>query len=226
MNEKKKLLAGIAAAVFTAGLISGIMSGNPFAKKKTTNFGFVGDVLDSFKYDLNVSERKTAKEYEPLDMKKIETRLSSIKSESDSLKVEEIKNNRGEITGTKDYKKNGTVVVTVLEKGKIISTETIEKIKNNKYDGKAELVYSDGVKQTYTYKKGIKEGAAEILFNNGDREQYIYKNDVPEGKAAYYFSNGDKEIYSYKNGVLEGEAEYIYADGRKETYKYINGERQ
>lgn len=226
MNEKKKLLAGIAAAVLTAGIISGIMSGNPFAKKKPKNFGFVENVLKNFQYDLNVSERRTAPEYKPLDMKSIEAKVKDIKSENDSLKIEEIKNNKGEITGTKEYKKNGTVIVTVLEKGKIISTETIEKEKNNKYNGKAELVYSDGVKQTYTYKKGIKEGEAQILFNNGDREQYIYKNDVPEGKAVYYFSNGDKEVYSYKNGVLEGEAEYIYADGRKETYKYVNGERQ
>lgn len=226
MNEKKKLLIGITAAILIAGVISGMASGNPFAKKKPKNFGFVENVLKTFQYDLNVSERRTAKEYKPLDMAGIEAKVKGVKAENDSLKIEEIKNDKGQVIGTKEYKKNGTIIITNLEKGKVVSTETIEKEKNNKYNGKAELLYSDGVKQTYTYKKGIKEGKAEILFNNGDREEYIYKNDIPEGKAVYYFSNGDKEVYSYKNGMLDGEAEYIYVDGKKETYKYVNGERQ
>lgn len=226
MNEKKRLLAGITAAVFTAGLISGLMSGNPFVKKKNKNLNFVKDVISSFQYDLNVKERKVAKDYEPFDVKEIEKKLKGIKLEENSLKTEDIKNKEGKVVGTKEYRKNGEVIITNLENGKVISTETIEKEKNKKYEGKAELVYSDGVKQIYSYKKGIKQGKSETLFTNGDKEEYIYKNNTPEGKAVYYFSNGDKEIYSYKNGVIDGEARYIYSNGEEEVYKYVNGERQ
>lgn len=226
MNEKKKLLLGIITAILISAILSAFMSGNPFAEKKAKNLGFVGDIINNFQYDLNVVERKTAKDYEPFDMKKIEEKLKGIKSSEDILEIENIKDENGRIIGSKEYKKSGEIIITNLENGKIISTETIEKEKNKKYEGKAELVYSDGVKQIYNYKKGIKEGKAEILFTNGDREEYIYKNNVPEGKAVYYFSNGDKEIYSYKNGVIDGEAKYIYSNGSEEIYKYVNGERQ
>lgn len=91
MNEKKRLLAGITAAVFTAGLISGLMSGNPFVKKKNKNLNFVKDVISSFQYDLNVTERKVAKDYEPFDVKEIEKKLKGIKLEENSLKTEDIK---------------------------------------------------------------------------------------------------------------------------------------
>ena len=92
MNEKKKLLIGITAAILIAGVISGMASGNPFAKKKPKNFGFVENVLKTFQYDLNVSERRTAKEYKPLDMAGIEAKVKGVKAENDSLKIEEIKN--------------------------------------------------------------------------------------------------------------------------------------
>lgn len=226
MNEKKKLLIGIVGAILTAGILSTLMSGNPFAKKEPKTFDLVNNLMKEFQYDLNVSERKIAKEYEPLDWKRIEEKINGTGNRKKDSKIEEIKNSKGEIIGTKEYEKNGEIVITNLENGKIISTETIEKEKGKKYYGKATLVYSDGVKQNYTYKKGIKEGKAEILFTNGDREEYFYKKDVPEGEATYYFANGDKEIYNYKNGVIDGEAKYIYANGKEENYKYINGERQ
>ena len=226
MNEKKKLLIGIAGAILTAGILSALMSGNPFAKKEPKTFDFVNNLMREFQYDLNVSESKIAKEYEPLDWKRIEEKINGTGNIKKDSKIEEIKNNKGEIIGTKEYRKGGEIIITNLENGKIISTETIEKEKSKKYYGKATLVYSDGVKQNYTYKKGIKEGKAEILFTNGDREEYFYKKDVPEGEATYYFANGDKEIYNYKNGVIDGEAKYIYANGKEENYKYVNGERQ
>ena len=225
MNEKKKLLTGIVIAVLIAGIISTFMSKNPFAEKKTKTSNFVQNMGNEFQYDLNVKERKTGKEYKPLNMNEIIKKTKG-SSEEESLKTEEIKNEKGEPIGTKEYRKNGEIVITTLKKGEIISIETIEKEKNKKYSGKAELIYSDGVKQIYSYKNGLKEGKAEIIFTNGDREEYIYKNDVPEGQGIYYFANGDKEIYNYKNGVMNGEAKYIFADGKEEKYKYINGERQ
>lgn len=232
MNEKKKLLTGIVVSILTAGIISGAMSGSPFSKKKKPNFfGYAGTIENGFQYDLNEEERKTAEEYKPFNFDEIIKKTNKVQNEKDSsksqeIKIEEIKNEKGQLIGTKEYKKDGKVVVTNLENGKVISTETIEKEKNKKYSGKAELVYSDGVKQNYTYKNGIKDGKAEIIFTNGDREEYIYKNNVPEGKGTYYFANGDKEIYNYKNGVIDGEAKYIFADGKEESYRYINGERE
>lgn len=222
MDEKKKLLTGIIVAVLTAGIISALMSGNPFVKKKPKNFSFLQNTENAFQYDLDVKERKTGKEYQPLNMNEF---LKKTK-DKDSLKIEEIKDEKGQIIKTKEYRKNGEIIITSLEKGRIISTETIEKEKNKKYSGKAELLYSDGVKQLYTYVKGLKEGKAEIIFTNGDREEYIYKNNIPQGQGTYYFANGDKEIYNYKNGVMDGDAKYIFADGKEENYKYINGERQ
>lgn len=81
MNEKKKLLIGIVGAILTAGILSTLMSGNPFAKKEPKTFDLVNNLMKEFQYDLNVSERKIAKEYEPLDWKRIEEKINGTETE-------------------------------------------------------------------------------------------------------------------------------------------------
>lgn len=220
MNEKKRLCIGIIASILASGVISwGLTNGG---KTKNSAMDFIKKSSNQFKYDLDVKERKVATAYAPLNIEEIKNKLGI---EDTTLKIEDLKDKKGNLIGTKEYRKNGEIVINNLEKNEIVSTETIEKEKNGKYQGKAELVYLNGTKQNYIYVDGVKEGKAEILFKNKDREEYSYKNGVAEGTATYYFSNGDKEIYNYKNGVIDGEAKYIYSDGKEEIYKYVNGER-
>ena len=44
--------------ILTSVVLSSLMSGNPFAEKKAKTSGFVGDIINSFQYDLNVTEKK------------------------------------------------------------------------------------------------------------------------------------------------------------------------
>lgn len=222
MNEKKKLCIGIIASILASGVISWGLTDGGFGKTERNPIKFVKNSINQFQYDLEVKERKVTPAYVPLNMEEIKKKLDI---EDTNIKIEELKNKNGQVIGSKEYKKNGEIIITNLEKDEIVSTETIEKEKDGKYQGKATLVYSNGTKQNYSYVDGIKEGKAEIIFKNKDKEEYSYKNGVPEGSATYYFSNGDKEIYNYKNGVIDGEAKYIYSDGKEEKYKYDNGER-
>ena len=228
MNEKKKLLVGIGAAVIIAAILAWVTSLEYSGRKGKKAAEQIMGAITTKEYNLNVPERKTASEYVPLDLEKIreKTKISSLKnSEEERFKVVEIKNDKGEVTARKEYKENSMVVVTNFDGKKTIFTETVKE-KNGKFEGQSVIEYPDGTKQIYNYKKGIKQGDAEIQFPNGDREIYKYVKGVPSGEAVYYFANGDKEIYTYKNGVIDGEAQYIYADGRTEKYKYINGERK
>lgn len=221
MDEKKKLCIGIVVAILASGLISyGLSSGSLRKNKKVSNV-INSVVSDETQYNLEVEERKVADRYSPLDLSELKKNLKI-----EDNKMEEIKNSKGEIIGNKEYKKSGEIVITNLSKGKIVSTETIEKEKDKKYQGKATIEYTDGTKQNYSYKNGVKEGKAEIVFSNGDREEYKYENGVPVGEAVYYFFNGDREEYRYENGKLNGDAKYIYKNGKEEIYKYVNGERK
>ena len=228
MDEKKKLLAGIGAAVIIAAVSAWFTSFDYSGRKGKKAVEQIMGAVTTKEYNLNVPERKTAPEYVPLDLEKIreKTKISPLKNiEEEKFKVVEIKNDKGEVTARKEYKENSMVVVTNFDGKKTIFTETVKE-KNGKFEGQSVIEYPDGTKQIYNYKKGIKQGDAEIQFPNGDREIYEYVKGVPSGEAVYYFANGDKEIYTYKNGVIDGEAQYIYADGRTEKYKYMNGERK
>lgn len=228
MNEKKKLLAGIGAAVIIAVVLAWFTSLDYSGRKGKEAAEQIIGAITTKEYNLNVPERKIASEYVPLDLKKIreKTKISPLKnSEEEKFQVVEIKNDKGEVTAKKEYRENSTVVVTNFNGKKTVFTETVKE-KNGKFEGQSVIEYPDGTKQIYNYKKGIKQGNAEIQFPNGDREIYKYVKGVPSGEAVYYFVNGDKEIYTYKNGVIDGEAQYIYADGRTEKYKYVNGERK
>lgn len=222
MDEKKKLCIGIIVAILASSLISYGLSSKDFSRKNknVTNI-FNEKQSDGTQYSLDVEERKVAEKYIPLDLTELKKNLKI-----EETKIEELKNSKGEIIGSKEYKKSGEIIITNLNKGKLVSTETIEREKDKKYDGKATIEYTDGIKQNYIYKNGVKEGKAEIIFSNGDKEEYKYENGVPVGEATYYFLNGDKEIYTYVNGKVEGEAKYIYKNGKEETYKYENGERK
>ena len=222
MEEKKKLCIGIVVSILASGIISWGLSGGSLGKKKNPTIDFIENTVSEFQYDLGIGERKVASPYKPLDINEIKKKLNI---EDTTLKMEEIKNSKGQIIGNKEYKKNGEIIITNLSNNQITSTETIEKEKDGKYQGKAVIVYSDGTKQIYSYKDGVKEGKAEIIFRNDDKEEYNYKNGVASGQATYYFYNGDKEIYNYKNGVIDGDAKYIYSNGKEEVYKYVNGER-
>lgn len=221
MDEKKKLCIGIVVAILASGLISYGLSRGSLRKHKKVSNVINSVVSDGTQYNLEVEERKVADRYSPLDLSELKKNLKI-----EDNKMEEIKNSKGEIIGNKEYKKSGEIVITNLNKGKIISTETIEKEKDKKYQGKATIEYTDGTKQNYIYKNGVKEGKAEIVFSNGDREEYKYENGVPVGEAVYYFFNGDREEYRYENGKLNGDAKYIYKNGKEEIYKYVNGERK
>lgn len=223
MGEKKKLCIGIVASILVSGVISFGLTKGTLKKEKNPAISFIEDTIGEFQYDLGVGERKVALPYRPLDINEIKKELNI---EDNTLKIEDIKNDKGKIIGSKEYKKSGEIIITNLSNNQIVSTETIEKEKDGKYQGKATLVYPDGTKQIYSYVDGVKEGKAEIIFKNNDREEYNYEKGVVSGKATYYFYNGDKEIYTYKNGVVDGDAMYIYSNGKEEVYKYINGERQ
>ena len=228
MDEKKKLLAGIGAAVIIAAVSAWFTSFDYSGRKGKKAVEQIMGAVTTKEYNLNVPERKTAPEYVPLDLEKIreKTKISPLKNiEEEKSKIVEIKNDKGEVTAKKEYKENSMVIVTNFDGKKTVFTETVKE-KNGKFEGQSVIEYPDGTRQIYNYKKGIKQGDAEIQFPNGDREIYEYVKGVPEGEAVYYFANGDKEIYTYKNGVIDGEAQYIYADGRTEKYKYINGERK
>ena len=228
MDEKKKLLAGIGAAVIIATVLAWFTSFDYSGRKGKKAVEQIMGAVTTKEYNLNVPERKTAPEYVPLDLEKIreKTKISPLKNiEEEKSKIVEIKNDKGEVTAKKEYKENSMVVVTNFDGKKTVFTETVKE-KNGKFEGQSVIEYPDGTRQIYNYKKGIKQGDAEIQFPNGDREIYEYVKGVPEGEAVYYFANGDKEIYTYKNGVIDGEAQYIYADGRTEKYRYVNGERK
>ena len=228
MDEKKKLLAGIGAAVIIAAILAWFTSLDYSGRKGKKAVEQIMGAVTTKEYNLNVPERKTAPEYVPLDLEKIreKTKISPLKNiEEEKSKIVEIKNDKGEVTAKKEYKENSMVVVTNFDGKKTVFTETVKE-KNGKFEGQSVIEYPDRTRQIYNYKKGIKQGDAEIQFPNGDREIYEYVKGVPSGEAVYYFANGDKEIYTYKNGVIDGEAQYIYADGRTEKYKYINGERK
>ena len=228
MDEKKKLLAGIGAAVIIAAVLAWFTSFDYSGRKGKKAVEQIMGAVTTKEYNLNVPERKTAPEYVPLDLEKIreKTKISPLKNiEEEKSKIVEIKNDNGEVTAKKEYKENSMVVVTNFDGKKTVFTETVKE-KNGKFEGQSVIEYPDGTRQIYNYKKGIKQGDAEIQFPNGDREIYEYVKGVPEGEAVYYFANGDKEIYTYKNGVIDGEAQYIYADGRTEKYRYVNGERK
>lgn len=228
MDEKKKLLVGVGAAVIIAAVLAWFTSLDYSGRKgKKAAEQIIGAVTIK-EYNLNVPERKTASEYVPLDLEKIreKTKVSPLKNaEEEKPQIIEIKNDKGEVTAKKEYKENSMVVITNFDGKKTVFTETVKE-KNGKFEGQSVIEYPDGTKQIYNYKKGIKQGDAEIQFPNGDREIYKYVKGVPSGEAVYYFANGDKEIYTYKNGVIDGEAQYIYADGRTEKYRYVNGERK
>ena len=228
MDEKKKLLAGVGAAVIIAAVLAWFTSLDYSGRKGKKAAEQIIGAVTTKEYNLNVPERKTASEYVPLDLEKIreKTKVSPLKNaEEEKPQIIEIKNDKGEVTAKKEYKENSMVVITNFDGKKTVFTETVKE-KNGKFEGQSVIEYPDGTKQIYNYKKGIKQGNAEIQFPNGDRELYKYVKGVPEGEAVYYFANGDKELYTYKNGVIDGEAEYIYADGRTEKYKYINGEKK
>ena len=228
MNEKKKLILGIGAAVIIAAVSAWFTSLDYSGRKGKKAAEQIIGAVTTKEYNLNVPERKTASEYVPLDLEKIreKTKVSPLKNaEEEKPQIIEIKNDKGEVTAKKEYKENSMVVITNFDGKKTVFTGTVKE-KNGKFEGQSVIEYPDGTKQIYNYKKGIKQGNAEIQFPNGDRELYKYVKGVPEGEAVYYFANGDKELYTYKNGVIDGEAEYIYADGRTEKYKYINGEKK
>ena len=228
MDEKKKLLAGVGAAVIIAAVLAWFTSLDYSGRKGKKAAEQIIGAVTTKEYNLNVPERKTASEYVPLDLEEIreKTKVSPLKNaEEEKPQIIEIKNDKGEVTAKKEYKENSMVVITNFDGKKTVFTETVKE-KNGKFEGQSVIEYPDGTKQIYNYKKGIKQGDAEIQFPNGDREIYKYVKGVPSGEAVYYFANGDKEIYTYKNGVIDGEAQYIYADGRTEKYKYINGERK
>lgn len=225
MDEKKKLLVGVGAAVVIAAVLAWFTSLDYSGRKGKKAAEQIIGAVTTKEYNLNVTERQTAPEYVPLDLEKIKKKTKILNSKPAEEKIVEIKNDKGEVTAKKEYKENSMVVVTNFDGKKTVFTETVKE-KNGKFEGQSVIEYPDGTKQIYNYKKGIKQGDAEIQFPNGDREVYKYVKGEPEGEAVYYFANGDKEIYTYKNGVIDGEAQYIYADGRTEKYRYVNGERK
>lgn len=181
------------------------------------------------RFSIFETPRVEAEKYVPLDYEK---ELKSLgleayipKPEDKVVKTEDLKDDKGNVVGKKEYKESGVVVITSIENGKTVSTTTgLEK--DGKLDGEITVVYGNGEKDTYTYKKGIRQGKYTLYFSNGDREEGNYDKDKLVGKATYYFSNGDKEEYNYKDGVIDGDAKYIYSNGKTESYKYENGVRK
>ena len=218
MDEKKKLFIGIGVAVLTAIILSWFISFSYSGKKGKETIDFLGTTSNK-EYKLDVIERKIAKEYVPLDMTDIKkkTGIKKDKVKKEENKIVEIKDDKGKIIATKEYKEDNVVVITNFEGKNKVSTETTKE-KNGKYEGKAVCFYPNGTKNTYVYKKGVKHGKAEIEYSNGDKEIFEYVKGVPEGEAIYYYTNGDKEIYKYVNGIEGDEKEYIFKDGRVEHY--------
>lgn len=218
MNEKKKLLVGIGIAFITALLLSWIISLSYSGKKSKKMNSILGTTVTS-EYSLDVSERKIAKEYSPLDLSKVKKLMGANEKEKskEENKVVDIKNEEGRIIGKKEYKGKDVVIITSfdLNDGSVSSVETTKE-KNRKYEGETILEYANGTKNFYTYKKGVKQGKAEVHYSNGDKEIYKYVDGVPNGEAVYYYTNGDKEIYEYSNGI-EKNRKYIYKDGRVEN---------
>lgn len=218
MNEKKKLLVGIGVALITALLLSWIISLSYSGKKSKKMNNILGTTVTN-EYNLDVSERKVAKEYSPLDLSKVKKLMGTNEKEKskEENKVVDIKNEKGRIIGKKEYKDKNVVVITSfdLNDGSVSSVETTKE-KNGKYEGEATVEYTDGTKNFYTYKKGVKQGKAEVHYSNGDKEVYKYVDGVPSGEATYYYTNGDKEVYEYINGI-EKNRKYIYKDGRVEN---------
>ncbi|WP_027129202.1 hypothetical protein [Fusobacterium perfoetens] len=227
MDEKKKLFLGIGISIIIAASISGTMTYLDKRNSKKNIEKIFGTTFVNQEYQVDLKENQVAKDYVPLDFEAIKKKVGMNNKENQGSfnKVEEIKNDKGEVIGKKEYKTKNDVIKTNFNGKSIVSTE-VYKEKNGKPEGKATLTYSDGVVETYNYQNGIKNGEAEIKFLNGDKEVYKYVNNLQNGEAVYYFSNGDKEIYNYKNGVVDGDAKYIFKNGKEEIYKYVNGQRQ
>ncbi|MBR8700780.1 hypothetical protein IX317_000810 [Fusobacterium sp. DD29] len=240
MKEQGKLAFGIIGAFAIAFVISGCFylqglyavnrerRANQEALERYLGKSEKKDVPKN-RFSTTVEPNIEAEKYVPLDVEKefkslgLEAYIP--KPEDKVVKSEDVKDDKGNVVGKKEYKESGVVVITSLENGKLVSTTTgLEK--DGKLDGEVTVVYGNGEKDVYTYKKGIRQGKCTLYFSNGDREESNYDKDKLVGKATYYFSNGDKEEYNYKDGVIDGDAKYIYADGKTESYKYENGVRK
>ena len=240
MKEQGKLAFGIIGAFAIAFVISGCFylqglyvagkerRANQEALERYLGTSEKKEVLRD-RFSTDVEPNIEAEKYVPLDVEKefkslgLEAYIP--KPEDKVVKSEDVKDDKGNVVGKKEYKESGVVVITSLENGKVASTTTgLEK--GGKLDGEVTVVYGNGEKDVYTYKKGIRQGKCTLYFSNGDREESNYDKDKLVGKATYYFSNGDKEEYNYKDGVIDGDAKYIYANGKTESYKYENGVRK
>lgn len=128
-------------------------------------------------YQVEVSEKKVAKEYIYFDYEKIK---------------KEIEGEDNTVNEKKKFEK-------IYENGTIEKYYEIDGIKS----GKAILTYPNGDREEFNYISGVIEGEATYYFINGDKEVYKYKNGVVEGDAKYIFANGREEKYRYKNGARE-----------------------
>ncbi|MGO5426350.1 hypothetical protein [Fusobacterium mortiferum] len=178
MSEKRKLCIGICLAVTIAILITLLTSSDfSFGKNEKNRNEIWGYSKDKQEYQVDVPEKRVAKEYIPFDYEKIKKEI-----EGESDKTEE----------KKELEK-------IYENGAVERYSEIDGVKS----GKAVLTFTNGDREEFNYVAGVLEGEATYYFKNGDREIYRYKNGVVEGKARYIFANGKEEKYNYKNGVRE-----------------------
>lgn len=161
-------------------------------KEETEGEIYAKKILEKLDY---VRDPEYRKDFEGLDLEKL-YRDHDFPLPEETIKYVDIRNKDGKPIGTKFYKKNGLVIISIMKNGELVSIQEVRE-KDGKYEGKSKVSYT-----------------------NGDYETLEFTNGKKNGKSIYHFTNGDKEIYNYVDGVVKGNVTYIFADGTKETYQY------
>jgi hypothetical protein len=93
---------------------------------------------------------------------------------------------------------------------------------NNKREGKAKKIYSNGYILKFKYKNNIKQGKAMLVMNDGIIN-FNYKDDKRHGLCKIIMLNGTTMTFNFENGIINGDAIIKKSSGDIINLTYKNG---
>ena len=105
---------------------------------------------------------------------------------------------------------------------KINKSKIIFKLVNNKREGRAKQIYSNGNILKFNYKNDIKNGKAMLIMKDGIIN-FNFKNDKRHGLCKIIMLNGSSMTYNYNNDIIDGKAYVKKPCGETFTLIYKNG---